>query len=131
MAEFARTRALDIPPAVFHALHRLYVASSADDNDTRRAIADVHSKLGMVIDPHTAVGFAAVGNLVGRFNGPLVFLATAHPAKFPDAIVQAIGTAPEIPQKLAGLMGQEERYTVLPNEVGAVRTFVLERTGTL
>ena len=63
-------------------------------------------------------------------KGPVVLLATAHPAKFPEAVTQAIGIAPEIPPKLAGLMAQEERYTVLPNEVGAVRTFVLERTGT-
>jgi len=59
-------------------------------------------------------------------------LSNRHrPAKFPDAITQAIGIAPEIPSKLAGLMAQEERYTVLSNEVGAVRTFVLDRTGTL
>jgi len=130
MAEFARTRALDIPPAVFYALTRLYLASSANDDDTRRAIARVHDELGRVIDPHTAVGVAAVQNLAGRFDGPLVFLATAHPAKFPEAITQAIGITPEIPPKLDGLMSKEERYTVLPNEAGAVRTFVLERTGT-
>jgi threonine synthase len=130
MAAFARTRALDIPPDVFYELQRLYLASSANDDQTREAIADIRDQFGIVIDPHTAVGFAAIGNLAGRFSGPLIFLATAHPAKFPDAITQAIGIAPEIPQKLAGLMAQEERYTVLPNEVGAVRTFVLERTGT-
>jgi threonine synthase len=130
MTAFARTRALDIPPAVLHALQRLYLASSANDDETRRAIAGVREELGTVIDPHTAVGFAAVQNLAGRFDGPLVFLATAHPAKFPEAVMQAIGIAPEIPMKLAGLMAQEERYTVLPNEVGAVRTFVLDRTGT-
>ena len=65
-----------------------------------------------------------------NLKGPAILLATAHPAKFPDAINQAIGIAPEIPKKLAGLMALEERYTVLPNEVGSVRTFVLERTGT-
>jgi threonine synthase len=130
MATFARTHALDIPPAVFHALTRLYLASSADDAETRKAIARVRDELHTVIDPHTAVGFAAVDKLAGKVNGPVVFLATAHPAKFPDAISQAIGITTEIPPKLAGLMAREERYTVLPNEVGAVRAFVLERTGT-
>jgi len=130
MAAFASTRALDIPPAVFYALQRLYLASSANDDQTRQAIADIRVQFGIVIDPHTAVGFAAVGNLAGRFSGPLVFLATAHPAKFPEAIRQAIGITQESPPKLAGIMSLEERYTVLPNEVGAVRTFVLERTGT-
>jgi threonine synthase len=82
----------------------------------------------MIVDPHTAVGVAA--SLKLGLKGPVILLATAHPAKFPEAITQAIGIAPVIPPKLAGLMAQEERYTVLPNEAGAVRTFVLERTGT-
>jgi threonine synthase len=130
MEQFARTRSLEIPTPVLAELQRRYVAQSADDAETRAAIARVHEQTGKTIDPHTAVGAAAAQKLAGSLEGPVVLLATAHPAKFPQAVKQAIGIAPEIPPKLAGLMAQEERYTVLPNEVGAVRTFVLERTGT-
>jgi threonine synthase len=130
MKDFAATKTLTIPKVVLTELQRRYLAASGSDAETRAAIARIHKQSGMIIDPHTAVGVAAAEKLSGELRGPLVFLATAHPAKFPEAITQAIGIAPEIPPKLAGLMTQEERYTVLPNEVGAVRTFVLERIGT-
>jgi threonine synthase len=129
MQAFAVTRALTLPKPVLAELQRRYLAASGNDDETRAAIARVHKETGVIVDPHTAVGVAALLKL--GLKGPVILLATAHPAKFPEAITQAIGIAPEIPQKLAGLMAQEERYTVLPNEVGAVRTFVLERTGTL
>jgi threonine synthase len=111
-------------------LQRRYLAANGSDAETRAAIARVHAEFGLVIDPHTAVGVAAADKLQASLKGPVVLLATAHPAKFPEAITQAIGINTEIPSKLAGIMTKEERYTVLPNEVGAVRTFVLERTGT-
>ena len=130
MKGFAATKALTIPRPVLAELQRRYLAASGSDAETRQAIARIHKLSGVILDPHTAVGVAAAEKLSGALNGPTVFLATAHPAKFPEAITQAIGIAPKIPPKLAGLMAQEERYTVLPNEVGAVRTFVLERTGT-
>jgi threonine synthase len=130
MREFSQTRSLDIPKPILAELQGRYLAASSNDAETRAAIARVYEQSGAIIDPHTAVGAAAAEKLSGALRGPVVLLATAHPAKFPDAITQAIGIAPEIPPKLAGLMAQEERYTVLPNEVGAVRTFVLERTGT-
>jgi len=130
MKEFAATKALTIPRPVLAELQRRYLAASGSDAETREAIARVHKQSGAIVDPHTAVGIAAAEKLAGALKVPIVFLATAHPAKFPEAIAQAIGIAKEIPPKLAGLMIQEERYTVLPNEAGAVRTFILERTGT-
>jgi len=130
MQEFAGARRLTIPEPVLKDLQNRYLAGSGNDAETKAAIARVRERFGLVIDPHTAVGVAASDKLTGTLKGPVVLLATAHPAKFPEAIAQAIGIAVEIPQKLAGIMSLEERYTVLPNEVDAVRTFVLERTGT-
>ncbi len=130
MQEFSGARSLTIPKPVLADLQRRYLTASGSDAETTAAIASVHAEFGLVIDPHTAVGVAAAEKLQANLNGPVVLLATAHPAKFPDAITQAIGTTTEIPPKLAGIMAKEERYTVLPNEVGAVRIFVLERTGT-
>ena len=130
MREFAATRTLAIPKPVLQDLQRRYLAASGNDAETRAAIARVREQSGLVIDPHTAVGVAAAHKLTAALKGPVILLATAHPAKFSEAIKQAIGIDTEIPPKLAGIMNLEERYTVLPNEVGAVRTFVLERTGT-
>jgi threonine synthase len=128
MQLFAATRSLPIPSRVLAELQHRYLAANGNDEETKAAIARVHREAGMIVDPHTAVGIAA--SLKLHLKGPVILLATAHPAKFPEAITQAIGIATEIPPKLAGLMALEERYTVLPNEVGTVRTFVLERTGT-
>ena len=127
MSEFSKMSTLTIPPAILRGLQETYLAASANDEETVAAIAQTYRESGTLIDPHTAVGVVAAEKVKGWLNGPVVLLATAHPAKFTPAITQAIGKAPELPQKLGRLLAQEERYTVLPNEVGAVRNFILER----
>jgi threonine synthase len=82
----------------------------------------------LVIDPHTAVGLAAAERLKGELRGPVVALATAHPAKFSAAVTKAIGKSTELPSHLADLLSRQERYTVLANSTDAVRQFVLEHT---
>ena len=57
---------------------------------------------------------------------PLVALATAHPAKFPDAVQRATGIRPELPERLADLYARSERCAVLPNDLGAVQRHVQE-----
>ena len=128
MAEFGRTKSLTIPPPVLRDLQERYLAARADDTETIAAIARVYRDSGIVIDPHTAVGVAACDKTNRWLKGPAVLLATAHPAKFPDAVRQAIGITPELPPNLSDLLARKERYTVLPNAVSAVREFVLERT---
>jgi threonine synthase len=108
-------------------LQRRYLAARANDDETITAIARVHAQSGVVIDPHTAVGVVAEEKLNQRLNGQVVLLATAHPAKFPDAVRQAIGKAPELPRNLSDILSRKERYTVLPNAVSAVRDFIVER----
>jgi len=102
-------------------------AASLDDAATLNVIREVHETTGVLVDPHTAVGIGAA-RACRRGDGPMVALATAHPAKFPDAVEAATGIRPELPDRLADLFEREERYDVLPNEVGAVRAYVLETT---
>jgi threonine synthase len=87
-------------------------------------IRDVHDVTGVLVDPHTAVGIGAA-RAARRGDGPMVALATAHPAKFPDAVEQATGIRPPLPARLADLFEREERYDVLPNDVDAVRAHVV------
>jgi threonine synthase len=100
-------------------------AASVDDALTLAEIARVHEATGYLVDPHTAVGLAAAG-LSGWFDGhgmsdlPVVCMATAHPAKFPDAVEQATGIRPPLPDRLADLFDRPEHYEVLPAEVEAV-----------
>ena len=99
-------------------------AASLDDRETLAVIGDVYDATGRLVDPHTAVG---IGAARARRTGdaPMVALATAHPAKFPDAVERATGTRPPLPERLADLFDREERFDLLPNDVEAVRAHVV------
>ena len=127
MAEFAKTRSLKIPEPVLSALRDRYSAASASDDETVAAIKALHEETGVVVDPHTACGFAAADKLAEKLESPVVYLATAHPAKFPDAARRAVGKPPDLPPRLADLMQRKERCAVLPNDLHVVRAFIAER----
>jgi threonine synthase len=130
MAQFGRTKTLTIAPAVLADLQKRYLAARADDSETIAAIAKVYAESKEVIDPHTAAGVVAADKLNQELKYPQILLSTAHPAKFPEAVRQAIGKSPELPPHLGDLLVRKERYTVLPNAAEKVAAFVLERTGT-
>jgi threonine synthase len=105
-----------------------FVAASLDDAATLDVIADLHHRTGYLADPHTAVGIGAAQQCraedpeaTGR---PVVCMATAHPAKFPDAVERATGIRPALPGHLADLFDRPERYDVLPADTDAVRAHV-------
>jgi threonine synthase len=104
----------------------LFSAHRVGDNLTMQTIAETHSRTGLLIDPHTAVAVAAARSALaaGGAGGPIVALATAHPAKFPEAVERATGVRPALPPALADLFERRERIEVLPNELGAVRGFI-------
>jgi len=104
-----------------------YEAHAVDEAQTSATIAATYRATGYLADPHTAVGLAAAARAQHREGRPMVTLATAHPAKFPDAIERAIGRKPDIPERLARVLGGKERYTVLPNDFGQVAKFITER----
>ncbi|MEX2649407.1 MAG: threonine synthase [Alphaproteobacteria bacterium] len=114
---------------VLAAARALFSAHRLDDDGIRATIAEVHRRTGLVIDPHTACGVAAAGAAgLGR-EVPVVALATAHPAKFPDAVAAALGRPPAAPEPIARLAGLPERLDALPNDLGAVQAFVRDRVG--
>jgi threonine synthase len=93
---------------------------------TLAEIAQTYRCSGLLIDPHTAVAVAAARREIAEAPGatPIVALATAHPAKFPDAVERATGVRPPIPPALAEIADKRERITILPNDAGAVAHFV-------
>ena len=101
-------------------------AARLDDSETIDVIARTYRSSGMLLDPHSAVGVGAVEKLraAGQLPGTTVTLATAHPAKFPDAVERATGQRPQLPPHLANLFDLPERFTVLPNDLAAVQQFV-------
>ncbi len=100
----------------------LFASGWCGDRATRRIMADVYRRSGRVIDPHTAVGIGAAQD--AGVEGPVVCLATAHPAKFPEAVEAALGRPPPVPAALAGLEKRPERVVRLPNELGALKRFL-------
>jgi threonine synthase len=117
----ARSRALG---AVEGPRDPVFAAASLDDDATLAVIADIHRRTGYLVDPHTAVGIGAAEACRRRPDLPMVCLATAHPAKFPDAVERATGTRPGLPESLADLFQLPERYDVLSPDVAAVRRYV-------
>lgn len=99
-----------------------------DDDDTRRVIARTHAERRVLLDPHTAVGVGAVDRVVLP-DAPVVCLATAHPAKFPDAVEAATGVRPPLPDALAPILGMRERMGHLPARLDAVQDAVRDAIG--
>jgi threonine synthase len=98
------------------------VATSVDTDTTLATIAETYRDTGYIIDPHTAVGVAAARQF--ESDGPVLCLATAHPAKFPESVDQAIGKPVARHPALEALKGATSRKTSLPADVEAVRDFV-------
>jgi len=100
----------------------VFRSTSMDDEATLAVIRDTYDSTGMLLDPHSAVAVGS-GERLGA-PGPIVSLATAHPAKFPDAVERATGLRPALPPHLGDLLDRPERFTVLPNDLQAIERFV-------
>ena len=107
----------------------VFLAERLDDSATLEVIQSTYYSTGMLVDPHTAVGVGAAQRLRSSIGGPIVTLATAHPAKFPDAVERATGVRPRLPAHLSDLMQRREHFTRLPNELDVVRHFVETHVG--
>jgi len=106
---------------------KLFEGLSIDEAATLASIAAVHAGTGEAIDPHSAIAVAASRSARRNANIPIISLATAHPAKFPDAVEKATGQRPALPAHLGDLLQREERYEVLPNDLAAVKARVREQ----
>jgi threonine synthase len=126
MAGLGQSGAFAIETGPLAAIRAEFTSGSANMAETAGVIARTLAETGELLDPHTAVGYAVARKEQG-YQGPMVTLATAHPAKFPDAVEKASGVRPGLPPRLAPLMMAEERVAVLANDVEAVKAFILAR----
>ena len=118
---FARGEAITLPAAPDLALFR---AGSTGEQATSMAIQTTWSEAGVLVDPHTAVALAAAREMDLPERAPVVVLATAHPAKFPDAVEAATGEPPELHARAADLHTRVERIDRLPADAEAAKTYV-------
>ncbi|TWG89665.1 threonine synthase [Mesorhizobium sp. J18] len=103
-----------------------FSAGRSDMEQTAATIREVREKSGYLLDPHTATA-VRVARAQPASKTPMVVLATAHPAKFPDAVAEASGIVPTLPDWLAGLMEREEEFTVLPSDLKMVEDHISRR----
>jgi threonine synthase len=99
-------------------------SGAVSEAETAATIRETLKQTGELLDPHSAVGYA-VSRRQQPSASPMITLATAHPAKFPDAVQRASGIRPALPPRLEHLLTAKERFTVLPNDVARVREYIL------
>jgi threonine synthase len=129
MTGFRASGSFTLAPARLARARALFHAARVDDAQTTATIAAVHEATGELIDPHSAVGVEAARACRGDPRVPMIALACAHPAKFPDAVRAATGLTAPLPPHLAHLMTARERVTVLPNDRAAVAAFIQTTLG--
>ena len=123
---FRRAGVLPEDDQAWRAARGLFSAHTIDDTQTMQTITETYRRTGILIDPHTAVAVASAQHEIaaGESESPMIALACAHPAKFPEAVECATGIRPVLPRALEDLLERRERITVLPNEIGAVKRFI-------
>ena len=125
MRGFEKTKAMAIPADQRAAAAAIFDSARVDADTMAKAIRWARDKCGQIIDPHTAVGLAAARASAG--DTPVVTLATAHPAKFPDAVERAGGLRPVLPQRAQGLFDREERYATMAADLTTVEAYIAAR----
>ncbi len=118
MTEFKASGDIAVSKAHLDRARTDFEAARANDTQTLDLIKECYDATGYILDPHTAVGL----------DGAVVLLATAHPAKFPDAVEKAIGQRPALPEHLADLFDRKEIMTEQPNALSTVQEYVKSHT---
>jgi len=129
MSEFRRSGRLPIAEAAWQRAREIFAAARVGDDETLEWIRRIRDETGQIVDPHTAVGIAA-GRMKRKDKSvPLVALATAHPAKFPEAVKRAVGIEPALPPALADLHRRKEFCETLPNSAPALFDYLRQHAG--
>jgi len=115
-----------ISQGALQALREVYASGRASEDETSATIRAVHAATGYTLCPHSAVG-VKVAEEQPESATPMITLATAHPAKFPDAVEAATGVRPPLPKRMADLYERPERVTGVANDLAAIESLIEER----
>ena len=114
-----------VSQGALQALRETFHSGRASEEETSATIRAQQAATGEILCPHSAVGVKVAGEHLGAT--PMITLATAHPAKFPDAVEAASGLRPPLPNRMADLYERAERDTAVDNDLGAIETLIRER----
>jgi len=125
MEAFKAGEELKLSDEVLAKARELFSSYRLDDEETMAVIRDLFDSTEYLVDPHTAIGVQAARKMRKSLSTPMICLATAHPAKFPDAVKQAgQDEEPALPHHMLDLFERSERYEVLDNQLADVQAFI-------
>ena len=125
MEELKTNGGFPISQGALQSLHATFASGRASEAETTATIERIYETTGEILCPHTAVAVKVAAE--HQSATPMIALATAHPAKFPDAVEAAIGLRPPLPARMADLYTRPERITQVANDLGALQALVHER----
>jgi threonine synthase len=102
-----------------------FYSESLSETETKTVIEEVYKNEGILIDPHTAVAFGVVSKM--SLEADTIILATAHPSKFSDVVMNKTSVKPELPDNLKNILLEKEKYDKLPNNLKKIQNYILER----
>lgn len=129
VTEFREKGTLSVGSNLWHRAQDTFDGYRTDEAETKAVIGDTYRNSNYLLDPHSAIGVASARARRKDSTTPVVVLATAHPAKFPDAVKEASGVYPELPPALADLRERPERIEVLPNNLQVIQKYVRAQLG--
>ncbi len=127
MRGFEASKAMRLTNAQREGAAKLFASDRIDPDDMNEAMRWASAEAGQIIDPHSAIALAAARRADLPAEVPVVTLATAHPAKFADAVERATGIRPALPARVGDLFDRQERYEVLPARFEAITGYIAER----
>jgi threonine synthase len=106
-------------------INKNFCSESLSEEETKSVIKEIYKKQEIVIDPHTAVAIGVVNKM--SLDGNTVVLATAHPSKFSETVMEATGIKPDLPENLKNILVGKEKYEKLPKNLKKIKNYILER----
>ena len=130
MSAFEKDGEMTLGAAAAEKIAEEFAAERADESEVAGKIRALYEASGMLVDPHTAVGLVALDKLraARAVSGKAIALATAHPAKFPEAVEKACGVTPALPERFKDLHARAETLIEAPADAASVRDIVLSRS---
>ena len=106
-------------------IREIFCSESLSEKETKSVIKEVYKNCKMLIDPHTAVAIGVANKT--SLEGNTVILATAHPSKFSEVVMNETGIKPELPENLKNILDKKEKYEKLPKDLKKIQNYILQR----
>jgi threonine synthase len=127
MAGLSQSGAFSLSATALETIRGGFLAGRCSEEQCRKIIQSTYDNSGYLLDPHSAIGLGVARQHMSS-SSAMVTLATAHPAKFPDAVKQATGHMPELPDWQGDLMRRTEKFDVIDNDLDTMQKYIASRT---